>query len=292
MTRNSGATTLQAGGIAVDVNPWGAEVSSIRSVGGTEILFQTPWNTRPSDRGADDNSWVRGWHGGWTVLFPNAGPACTVNSVAHQYHGEVATQCWDVDAVSERSISLSTTVTGPIHLQRKVTVDRFRVTVDTQISNGSNQLQPFVLVEHLILGPGVVGKRSNVELPQGRRLTLDPSSDVDRWEGAPARGRSRFGSIEHSAPFRAHVASGDGSIGVEIRWCGQDLEHMWYWWENGGERQEPWSSRTKCLGLEPSSSPLSTGLEEAITTGQARWLAAGETRQTAVALTVKEPAAT
>jgi hypothetical protein len=280
--------SLYAGGIAVEVDRVGAELRSLRSPAGVEILFQTPWPVEESDRTTDDNAWVRGWRGGWSVLVPNAGPACTVDGVSHPYHGDATTLLWDVDDVSDSSVSLSVLVCATVLVRRTVSVDRMGLEVETRITNISDRPAPFLRVEHLILGPPLVGARTVVELPEGGRQLLDPAGDPGRWERSPGRGASRFGSIAAVSPQRARVLSGDGSLGLELEWAGADLRHLWYWWENGGERDDPWSSRTTCLGLEPSSAPSAAGLLDAVESGQACWLVAGETRGAAVRVVVTE----
>ncbi len=240
----------------------GADVLSVRDAAGREVLFHPHWPAEPSDRGRDDQSWVRGWRGGWTLLFPNAGPACLHKGRRHPYHGDAALSEWEVvDSTTDR-LSLRYGDAGGATVERDHLIGRDHLTIATAITNPTGRPVEFMAVEHLILGSAFVWEGAPVDLPAGPRRMLDACSAPGDWSSLPAPGTQRFGAVLDCGPGRAAARSRDG-VQVALTWTGDHLSSLWYWLENGRNPASPWDRRTQCLGLEPASSASSDGLAEA-----------------------------
>ena len=80
--------TLRDGALSLTVAPErGAEARSLEA-GGVELLYQAPWEPAPLPSGPlEPVAWEEAWHGGWQLLWPNAGAPCTVAAVCHGFHG-------------------------------------------------------------------------------------------------------------------------------------------------------------------------------------------------------------
>ena len=284
----TGRTLILAGGsLRAEVDPGGgADVLSVRDAQGREILFQPGWQAGRSDRGRDDQSWVRGWRGGWTLLFPNAGPACLHNGRRHPYHGDAALSEWQVvDSALDR-LSLRYVDSGGATVERRHQITSDRLTIVTTIGNPTDSPFEFIAVEHLILGSAFVWDAAPVDLPPGPRRVLDRDSDPGDWSSLPGPGTQRFGAV---------VDCGDGSaaaysredLRVSVSWSGENLRSLWYWLENGWNPEPPWDGRTRCLGLEPASSADSDGLAAASQRGMTTTLAPGTSMTHSTALTVE-----
>src|SRR5262249_58407221 len=61
---------------------------------GASVLGTTPWTPEesPIRSGAapDEPTWLTRYGGGWPILFPNGGDACTFEGVFHGFHGEAS----------------------------------------------------------------------------------------------------------------------------------------------------------------------------------------------------------
>ena len=157
----------------------GADVLSVRDADGHEVLFRPHWQTEPTDRGRDDQSWVKGWRGGWTLLFPNAGPACVHGGRRHPYHGDAALSEWEaVDSASDR-LSLRYVDVGGATVEREHRIGRRHLSIATTIANPTDRQIEFIAVEHLILGAAFVRAAAAVDLPAG--AAPDPRPGFGAW---------------------------------------------------------------------------------------------------------------
>ena len=278
---------LFGGGIRAEVDPCGgADVLSVRVADGREVLFHPHWEVEPSDRGRDDQSWVRGWRGGWTLLYPNAGPACIHQGRRHPYHGDAALSEWEVvDSASDGLNLRYVDVDGAI-VERDHRIRRDSLTIVTTIANPTSQPVEFMAVEHLILASALVWEGAPVDLPAGPRRILDAESAPGDWSRIPGPGTQRFGTVLDCGPRRA-AASGRNGVRVSVSWTGDHLTSLWYWLENGWNPESPWDRRTRCLGLEPATSANSDGLAEASKRGMATTLGPGSSMRHSTTLTVE-----
>ena len=65
---------------------------------GLSVLGTVPWDVveAPIESLAarDEPEWLTRYTGGWPLLFPNGGDACTVDGVFHGFHGEASIAPW------------------------------------------------------------------------------------------------------------------------------------------------------------------------------------------------------
>lgn len=283
---------LSSGGLRAEVDPsGGADVLSVRDKHGREVLFQPHWQAESGERGRDDESWVRGWRGGWTLLFPNAGPACVHGGRRHPYHGDAALAEWQVADSGTDRLTLRYTDSDGATVERGHRITPDRLTIVTTIDNPTDRPFEFIAVEHLILGSAFVWEAAPVDLPPGPRRILDAESAPGDWSSLPGPGTQRFGAIVDCGEGRA-VAHGREGLRASVSWSGEHLKSLWYWLENGWNPEPPWDGRTCCLGLEPASSASGDGLSVASRNGIATALAPGAsvTHSTTLAVEHEPPA--
>ena len=88
--------TIASDALRVTLNPRvGGTITAITHVpSGLSVLGEVPWD--PVDApiaslGArDENHWLTRYGGGWPLLFPNGGDACTAHGAFHGSHGEAS----------------------------------------------------------------------------------------------------------------------------------------------------------------------------------------------------------
>ena len=66
--------------------------------------------------------WLTRYTGGWPILFPNGGDACTVDGVFHGFHGEASISPWTAKASPESLRLVRRFHTVPVEMQRELTV--------------------------------------------------------------------------------------------------------------------------------------------------------------------------
>ena len=297
---------LSNAAIAVAVDPCrGGAVTSIRDLAAeVELLFQAPWRVvAPPTAPVPPDAWTSAWPGGWHPLVPNAGEPCRVDGREHGFHGAASVSAWQVEHQAPSLARISWRDEDGLTVTREVRLEDHGVRVDSTVVNTGPAETPFVFVEHLILGPPLVGDDTRLELPHNRVLPLADSGETllapelaapwphvtrdevrEDWSTAHATPFSRFGALlQLDRPTATVVHDG---MRVRLDWSGETLPYAWLWHENGASREMPEQQVIRCLGLEPASVPTSEGLQRARSSGLAAVLAPGERWASQVALTV------
>jgi len=91
---------------------------------GLSVLGEVPWEAvdAPLEHRSvlNERTWLTRYTGGWPLLFPNGGDACTFEGVFHGFHGEASISPWDVDA-DKSVVHLSRRFdTVPVRMQREM----------------------------------------------------------------------------------------------------------------------------------------------------------------------------
>lgn len=107
-----GQVTLATEEVRVVVDPsYGGGVVRLGRPDGPNLLSERSWAPPlPANRslsyGDDALDFLSDFRGGWHVLFPNTGDACTVGGVPLPFHGELARARWQVVASTETRLEL------------------------------------------------------------------------------------------------------------------------------------------------------------------------------------------
>ena len=122
------AVSIASKDLRVTVDPQvGGTITSITHLGlGLSVLGTVPWKAidAPIESFAarDETEWLTRYTGGWPILFPNGGDACTVDGVFHGFHGEASISPWTAKA-SPESLRLTRRFQSvPVEMQRELTV--------------------------------------------------------------------------------------------------------------------------------------------------------------------------
>jgi hypothetical protein len=269
----------------------GAEGRSLKA-GGSELLFQAPWVSTPTNPRAqtDEHAWTTAWPGGWQILFPNAGEECVVDGRQHGFHGAASLAVWRVEREREDRADLRWEDESGLIVERRVELVRRIVRATTTITNGGGAVAEFVMVEHLIFGEPLCGHGSRVTLPggtlvpladDGTQLAGDPRpwpsavrhGEPEGWSRGAAAPSSRFGTVTGLPERRAALAGADGLLAIELRWS-ETFPYLWFWEERGAA--PPPLAGVSCLGLEPATVSTSEGLAAGRARGEAITLEQGE----------------
>jgi hypothetical protein len=211
-------------------------------------------------------------------LWPSAGSPCTVDGVAHGFHGAGSIAVFSVAECDRQRATLRCTIAG-LSCERRYDVRDGRVRAATHLVNSSERTIPLVLVEHLILGGHLAAEGTTIELAGGWVVE-------QAWDGSALPGggewprlgsddlsvlpatTSRFVVVRDLPVGEARIA-GSGEIALGLRFDRSAYPHLWLWEERLGAAVEPWAGRGECLAVEPSSVPSTDGLAGAIARGEA-----------------------
>jgi galactose mutarotase-like enzyme len=255
----------------------------------------------------------RWYAGGWQMLLPNGGDACTVDGVDHAFHGEAWARGWEVVRERPGAVELAVELRSlPLRVHRRVEVGRTRplLRIEQQVTNLARSPARMLWGEHPAFGPPLIGEGARLRMPPCRleavrcdsRSRLRPGAQAD-WPRVPAAdGReadlSRIPGPEaatHDLCLAYDLSGGWYAIendalglGVRVRFDAAHFSWVWIWQLYGDADDEPFSGGY-CLAVEPFTGP--PGLEAAVAAGAAVEIGPGESRRTVVELTTYRPGA-
>ncbi len=294
----------------------GADICElVHKPSGVDFLMHTPQGLRPpGPRPPAD--FLENYEGGWQVLFPSGGDACTHHGRPMPFHGEVAVLPWEWaaerDDGAETALCLGVRCRlTPFRLERTLRLRQGEaaLSVEQRITNESPEPAEFVYGEHLVLGGGFLESGCRLEVPARTLYTPDPAYEPATSRLAPgqrepwplARGIQRGERIDlrHIPGPEAHshddvtlgdLASGEYAVtnprlGLRFRleWDARLFPYITFWLPYGGPEAPPLTG-IYGVGLEPWTSRYN--LEQAMAHGEAVRLPGGESLTTAMRATV------
>src|SRR5215207_1686731 len=150
----------------------GGTITSIEHLGlGLSILGQVPWDAVDEPVGSlaarDEPHWLSRYGGGWPLLFPNAGDACTVDGVFHGFHGEASIAPWAASASEDRLVLTRRFFTVPVEMRRELTVERDLLILRDHLSMTGPRPIAVMWGHHPTFGSDLLA--GNVEITSGAR---------------------------------------------------------------------------------------------------------------------------
>lgn len=298
---------LESPALRVEVDPQvGGCLRSMRHLrSGTELMAAAPWATvaGPQDRAPDEATWLTRFAGGWPVMFPNAGDACTVDGVAHGFHGEGSQAEWDAARDAAGLILSRRFHAVPVTMTRRFTLDGNRLEVrETVMAEGASIV---AWGQHVTLNPGPPGARLATSArrlaacaaydPPANPLTPGAQGDWPVLPGKrapvdlsrPPEAAALLACLMDLGPAPWASLTRADAITLRLGWTTDPWPLAWVWVETGGTPDAPWRGQARMIGIEPCSTWPATGLSAARAAGGAVIaLRAGETRTARLTLTV------
>ena len=275
--------------LRVTINPQvGGTITSITHLGlGLSVLGTVPWDAidAPIESFAarDEAEWLTRYTGGWPILFPNGGDACTVDGVFHGFHGEASISPWTAKAspASLRLVRRFRTV--PVEMQRELTVVGDMLVIRERLRMSGSHPIEVMWGHHPTFGSDLLA--GPVEITAGtRHVTVDDTYDPAANPLRPgATGTwpivaGKTGPVDLSRPEGIPTAMAylhdfdaawvamrrmDNAIAVALSWDAAHFPCAWLWYELGGTREAPWHGRGRVIGIEPNSTRPGMGLANA-----------------------------
>jgi hypothetical protein len=281
---------------------------------GLSVLGTVPWDPveAPIGRFAarDEPEWLTRYTGGWPLLFPNGGDACTVDGAFHGFHGEASISPWAA-SVSGNSVRLTRRFFSvPVEMAREFRVDDDLLIIrETVRMNGPCPIE-VMWGHHAAFGSDLLADEAEITTG-ARRVTVDGTYDpplnpllpgaVGDWpESAGKNGpvdlthpRSPMAVAAYLHDFDepwAAIRRRDDAIAIALSWEPERFPCAWLWYELGGTAEAPWCGRGRLIGIEPNSTRTSAGLADAKARGSDLLrLSPGEELSTTLRLHVFQP---
>lgn len=310
---------LETDVIRVAINPdQGCDITSIiHRASGRELLFQSPWVTAGGSGhctswAADSaTAWLDRYPGGWQLLLPNGGPACTVGGTEWVFHGEASQSSWAV--VDHDDARLTTEIVlrrAPLAIHRTLDVDGGVLHVTDIVTNRGVEAIDMVWGHHPAFGAGLIDSSTRVttsasvftadrgapgtHLAAGRQSSWPEVACADgqsidlsvlRDEGA---GVAHLGYLSGFDTGSVRIDNERIGLGVEMTWPLDVMPHAWYWVENCSSMGYPWFGRCHVFAFEPCSTGAAVGAVEAVAQDfGVVTLEASQTRSATVTLSVE-----
>jgi hypothetical protein len=285
---------LESGSLRVTVRPrvGGTITSILHKPTGLSVLGTVPWEpvADPLESGAapDEPVWLTRYTGGWPLLFPSGGNACTVDGVFHGFHGEASITPWEAEA-SGSSIRLSRRFASvPVWMRREISVEDDLLTIQESAELEGSEPVTVMWGHHPTFGSDLLAGAFEIQ-SAARGVTIDaeynPATNpllpgaTGAWPMVPGKA----GMIDLRRPDSGYPAAGiaaqaylhdfespwisirrlDNAVAATLSWDPSIFPNLWYWIELGGTSDAPWSGRARLIGLEPSTTRLAYGLAEA-----------------------------
>lgn len=285
---------LESEALRVVVRPrvGGTITSILHKPSGLSVLGTVPWDPvdAPLESGAapDEPVWLTRYTGGWPLLFPNGGNACSVDGVFHGFHGEASISPWEAEATGS-SIRLNRRFTSvPVRMQREISVDDDLLTIRESAEVEGNEPVAVMWGHHPTFGSDLLA--GAFEIQSGACSVVideeyDPPSNPLRpgatgaWPmvsgkdgmidlrrplaGSPEAGMATLAYLHNFESPWISIRRLDNAVAATLSWDSSIFPCLWYWIEIGGTPDAPWSGRARLIGLEPSTTRLAYGLAEA-----------------------------
>lgn len=252
----------------------------------------------------NEETWIRSYRGGWQMIAPNTGNACTIDGDCHGFQGSSSTEPWRVLEAGPSAAAFAWSGHGLAFERRLALVDdRVEIAVTVR---AVDRAAPLALVEHVGFGISLLDPEVELELAGGRTFEFSeqigppvPPDEAGSWPTARMLDGSERRCDRWSAAVpdfaliavaevsegRAVLRNLERHVGVELTWDTELLPHLWIWHEERATAPV-FRRATEMLALEPASTPHSLGLAEAIAHDQAHWVAPGEPKDYRIALRV------
>jgi hypothetical protein len=282
---------LDSASLQVAVNPEvGGTITSVRhKPTNLSVLGEVPWESvdtpLPGLAARDEPEWLTRYTGGWPLLFPNAGDACTVEGVHLGFHGEASIAPWAAEVEAGTLVLTRTFSSIPATMRRTIAVEGGSLSIREELVYSGRSPAVAMWGHHPTFGSDLLA--APFEVTCGARgvqaeALYDPDSSPiacgagGAWPILPAK---KGGSIDLAKPCDpwssvayltdfhepwAAIRRLDDAIAVLLSWDGRRFPSAWLWYELKATQEAPWNGSTRLVGIEPNTTPCALGLAESL----------------------------
>jgi hypothetical protein len=304
---------LESDALQVTIDPLlGGTITAIRhKVLDVSVLGTVPWTPQPGPAATiaapDEPSWLPHYTGGWPLLFPNGGDACTFEGVTHGFHGEASLAAWHA-VVEDRVLVLRHRfATAPVEMERRMALDGDVLEIRETMRMLGGRAIRVMWGQHPTFGSDLLA--GPFEIATGaRKVVVDDRFDspanplrtgaTGAWpivsgKSGPidlSRPQGKIAAMAYLLDFAspwAAIRRRDTGIAAVLSWDAATFPVAWLWIELGGTEDAPWGGKARLIGLEPNTTWPGNGLADTVRRGaDLMQLDPGDVRHTTVRLQV------
>ena len=275
--------------LRVIVNPRvGGTITEITHLGlGLSVLGKVPWD--PIDApiaslaARDEAQWLTRFTGGWPLLFPNGGDACSFGGIVHGFHGEASIAPWSFSA-SANSICLKRRFFSvPVEMERELMVEGDLLIVREQLRMNGTRPVEVMWGHHATFGSDLLAAPVEIS-SSAKHVTVDRGYDpvanplVPGTQGRWPMVAGKAGPADLSKPAGplaamvylhdfsrawAAIRRLDGALAAALSWDAERFPCAWLWYELEGTPESPWHGRGRMIGIEPCTTRSGAGIANA-----------------------------
>lgn len=271
--------------VAVDPQVGGTIVSVAHRHLGLSVLGSSPWDPlpfAPTIAAPDETAWLAHYPGGWPLLFPNGGDACTFEGAFHGFHGEASAAPWRHESDGAMLRLSRRFFTAPVEMHRVLSVAGDVLTVRESVHMHGHTPVRVMWTHHPTFGADLLDGDFEIHTaacPVAADDGYDPPANplqpgaTGTWPHLPGKS----GTVDLSRPAGGIAAVAylhdlsepwvavrrrDNALAAALSWDARVFPCVWLWYELGGSQTAPWLGRARLLGIEPSTSWPGTGLAD------------------------------
>jgi len=274
--------------LSVAVNPRvGGTIVDIRhKPSGLAVLGKVPWDTvdAPIDSLAapDEFVWLTRFTGGWPLMFPNGGDACTDAGLFHGFHGEASIAPWRAGEREGRIVMERRFYIVPVTMRREISLDGDVLVLRERVHSTGPLPMKVMWGQHVTFGSdlldgpfelggnaGLLSVDDDYDPPANPLVpgTLGTLSTIEGKSGPLdfTRPREPIASLAYLHGYSgdrawASMRRVDGRIAAVLSWQADRFPCAWLWCEIEGNTDPPWYGRTRLVGIEPCTTRPASGI--------------------------------
>lgn len=257
----------------------GCEPRSFKLNSGVNLFFKTPWaqfaKKECDCKENDEQHFIKHYHGGMQLMFPNAGYASTFKGIEFGYHGESWQRPWILmkKTASELIAKLKIPLINA-EVIRQIEIADKTLKISDQFTNlGTEDLTcqigyhpafsaEFLNDHQVVIHAKVIDVLNNTEseLP----YDIAENTNAITFKNIFDKAHSFLAIVSDFQANFIEIINKKNQRVAKITFDDQYLKHAWIWIEVNKIYSEPWNSETKTFAFEPCTSKTNLGLNEAI----------------------------
>jgi len=256
----------------------GCEPRSFNENSGINLFFKTPWaqfaKKECDCKENDEQHFIKHYHGGMQLMFPNAGYASTFHGIEFGYHGESWQRPWTL--IKKTASEIIAKLKIPIinaEIIRQIEIADKTLKISDQFTNlGTEDLTcqigyhpafsaEFLNDHQVVIHAKVIEILNNTEseLP----YEIAENTDTITFKNIFDKAHSFLAIVSDFQANFIEIIDKKNQRVAKITFDNEHLKHAWVWIEVNKINSEPWNSQTKTFAFEPCTSKTNQGLTDA-----------------------------
>lgn len=258
-----------------------------------DVLWKSNWGMKEPAHGFDSafdssTAWLEAYAGGWQVLFPNGGTACTYKGANLNFHGEASMIAWNYEIMqadnNAAEVRLSARLfRSPFCIERIMRVEAGKpiLVLREKVINEAGEAMDYMWSHHPAFGAPFLSEKCRIDTgartllsDDGYAGTYNPLQLNTKYQWPMAEGidmsavpgqntpRDTLGYLQDFDTAWYGITNTDMGFGVGLVWDKTIFPYAWYWQEMYASSGFPFYKNAYVMAIEPASSIPGQGLTQ------------------------------